>query len=187
MEAISLNMAASLVGVSKRTLWRHIDQGTLHAISAETPGEKTQVPLDEVLAMCALTLEAGDRDTILAADAGEAEAQCALGVLLLGAEQPCHAAPVLTLAARQLHLDAMCWLGRMSLGGWGIKRDLEQGLMWLSHAAVKGHGVARALTQFLQSDAGQALCAGDDPAALDAALDDIERAVLLEALERTAA
>ncbi len=57
--------------------------------------------------------------------------------------------------------------------------------MWLTHAGVKGHPLGQALAGFLQSEEGQALRAAGDQTPLDAALDQVERKVLLKALQET--
>ncbi|MBK1718642.1 tetratricopeptide repeat protein [Thiocystis violacea] len=186
MPSISLSTASSITGLTKRTLWRHIEHGSLSSISAREPGEKTRVRLEDVLPLACLPLEPEDHAVILEADGGDAVAQCDLALMFLAADRPADAVPWLTLAAKPFYPDAMCYLGRGYLSGAGVARDEEAGLMWLSHAATKGHPLAQALTRFLQSPAGQQRLAAQDQAALDAALDAVERQVLLKVMRETA-
>lgn len=78
----------------------------------------------------------------------------------------------------------MCWLGRCYLTGQGIDRNHDLGLMWLTHAAVKGHPIARAWVGFLQAEEGQRLLSAPDGLALTQALDALERQVLLGVLNQ---
>lgn len=186
MNLISLSTAVAITGLTKRTLWRHIDKGSLSAASADEPGEKTLVHLEDVLPMSCLSVEPEDRAILVAADRGEAVAQCDLAILLLNADRPAAAILWFTLSARQFYADAMCFLGRCYLSGEGIRRDVDTGLMWLSQAAAKGHPLAEGQMAFMLSPAGRQLRAAEDPTALDAALDDIERRILLQTLAETA-
>lgn len=185
MLSISLNTAASITALSKRTLWRHIEKGSLSALSPLEAGGQTRVSLSRVLPLSSLTLEPGDEAVIVAADAGEAVAQCDLAIMLLTAKHPKEAIYWLTLSAKQFYPDAMCFLGQHYLSGVGVSRDPEVGLMWLSQAATKGHLIAEGMLAFLLSPAGQQQTQVD-PAALDAALNKIGYEILLQALNETA-
>ncbi len=186
MPSICLNTAIAITGLSRRTLWRRIGDGRLSALGAHEPGEKTRVRLDDVLPLSCIPLEPEDQAVIVAADGGDAQAQCDLALIFLASNRPADAVPWFTLAAKQFHPDAMCYLGRAYLSGAGVARDAEAGLMWLSHAATKGHPLAQAVTRYLQSPAGQQRLAARDPTALDAALDEVERQVLLKVMRETA-
>jgi uncharacterized protein len=186
MSSISLSTASSITGLTKRTLWRHIEQGSLTSISAREPGEKTRVRLEDVLPLACLPLEPEDHRVIVEADGGDAVAHCDLALIFLAANRPADAVPWLMLAAKQFYPDAMYQLGRAYLSGAGVTRDEDSGLMWLSHAATKGHLLAQALVRFLQCLAGQQRLTARDQAALDAALDEVERQALLKVMQETA-
>ncbi|NEX16516.1 MAG: hypothetical protein C1943_07790 [Halochromatium sp.] len=182
MASICLDTATSITGLTKRTLWRRIRNGTLKTVNTHRPGEKTRVRFDDVLALSRLTLEPEDTEMILAADGGEAEAQCELGLLLWSISHGKDACYWLTLAAKQFHPNAMCYLGRGHLCGEFGMPDEDSGTLWLSQAAVKGHAIAQHLLRFLQSPQSQPLREGADTNTLSKALDTIERRVILEAL-----
>ncbi len=182
MDAIRLDTAAALTGLSKRTLWRRLAGGALCAVDGAA-GEATRVRLDEVLACSPLRLEAEARSMILDADRGAAPAQCELALLLLEHGWVTAAVAWLEKAARQLDAEALYWLGRCSLAGTGMAADEAAGMEWLRQAARRGHVIAPQLMRHLQDPARPA----QSPAELAAALDAIERAVVLQALHDTAA
>lgn len=186
MPSICLNTAIAITGVSRRTLWRRINEGGVSTLGKHEPGEETRLNLDDVLALSSLPLEAEDRAVIVDADGGDAVAQCELALIFLAAHRPADAVPWLTLAAKQFYPDAMCYLGRGYLSGEGVPRDENAGILWLSQAAAKGHPLAQHLMLFLQSPKGQQWLATHEPKALDAALDAIERKAILNALQETA-
>ena len=186
MPSISLNTAIAITGLSKRTLWRRIGEGRILRIEPHAMGEDARLNLDDVLPLSSLPLEPEDRAVIIEADAGDAVAQCELAVILLTADRARDAVPWMTRAAKQRYPDAMCYLGRFCLTGEAMPRDEEAGLMWLTQAGDKGHPLGQALAQFLQSQEGLALRAAGDQTALDAALDRVEREVLLRVLQETA-
>jgi uncharacterized protein len=187
MPSISLNTATSITGLTKRTLWRHIHRGSLVAINANESGEKTQVRLIDIVPLACLPLSDIEQKIIIAADAGDAVAQTDLALLFFTAARPADAVLWLSRAAEQHYPDAMCYLGRCYLTGTGVTASADTGAVWLSHAAIKGHPLAQALTQWLQSAAGQTVQAMADQAILDAALDQIERETLLRWLHSAAA
>ncbi|NEX23098.1 sel1 repeat family protein [Thiorhodococcus mannitoliphagus] len=185
MPSICLNTAISITGLSRRTLWRRIGEGGVATLGTHGPGEETRLSLDDVLPLSSLPLKQEDRSLILAADDGDAESQCCLALVFFTAHQPAEAVRWLTRAAKQLYPDAMCYLGRCYLSGEGIERDDDAGILWLSQAAAKGYPLAQQLMRFLLSPKGQQLLAAHELKALDAALDDVERQVLMKALVDT--
>jgi TPR repeat protein len=131
-------------------------------------------------------LESEDLEVIAAADSGDPLAQCELAILFLSAKRPAEAITWFTFSAKQFYADAMCFLGRHYLSGEGVSRDEKAGLLWLSRAATKEHPVAQALIAFLQRPEGQQRLKAQDQVALDKMLDNIERRILLTALQETA-
>ena len=75
MAYITLNTAVALTGLSKRTLWRRIADGQLHAQGGADQGEHARVQLNDVVALSRLRLDPEDRALIVDADACKAEAQ----------------------------------------------------------------------------------------------------------------
>lgn len=184
MPSICLNTAIAITGLSRRTLWRRIREGSISALGTHGPGEETRLNLDDVLPLCSLPTGPDECEIIIKADQGDAIAQSDLAILLLMAGRPAEAIPWFTLSAKQFYPDAMRFLGRLYLSGEGAERNVDMGVMWLNHAAIKGHQIAQAFTVFLQSPKGQSLL--QDQAALDTALDDVERKVILQVLAETA-
>jgi len=185
MYYISLNTAAALTGLTKRTLWRYIDSGRISALSTSQPGAKTQIPLQDVLDLSGLAIAPEHYPTLVDADRGDPIAQCDLGILLLSAQRPTDAIPWFQRSANAFYPDAMCRLGRAYLAGEGVEYNPELGLRWIKGAARKGHPLAQSLYAFLRGPTGQELLCAQGPSALTAlnqALDDIERQTLLNAL-----
>lgn len=183
MAYITLNTAVSITGLSKRTLWRRIADGQLRVHGASSGGgEHTRVRLDDVVALSPLRLEADDRALIAQADAGSAEAQCDLALLLLARNLPAEAVRWLALAAKQNYPEAMHQLGRCYIAGRGVAANEALGVEWISRAAALGHSTARPLARYLMDPSRPAL----DGAALEARLDAIEREQVLAVLRETA-
>ena len=185
MSFISLNTAISITGLSRRTLWRRIADGSLRQEGGGRempPGAATRVALDDVLALSPLKLAAEDRALIEDADAGGPEAQCDLALLLLGQDQAAEAVAWLRKAAQNLYPEAMHWLGRCHVAGTGVAADEAVGIDWIAQAARRGHATAAHMLRFLEDPARPAL----DATALEAVLDGIEREVVLQTLTEQA-
>jgi TPR repeat protein len=179
---ISLNTASAITGLSKRTLWRRIGDGTLRTEEAGAPGEQTRVAMDDLEALSRFHLDRADRDLLAWADAGNPEAECELALLFLAEGLAAEAVTWLEKAARRLYPEAMHWLGRCHLAGNGVPANEAEGTAWIAKAARHGHLTAQHLLRYLQDPARPALA----PAALEAALDDIERRLVFDALNETA-
>lgn len=183
---ISLFTAESMTGLSRRTLWRRVGEGVLHTETAQVePGDAARVDVDEVIKLSALRLEHADRALIVDADRGVAAAQCDLGLLLLtlpGGGQSPLAVKWFERAARQAYPEAMYWLGRLQVAGTGCAPNERGGIDWIARAANQGHVIARAMVAYIYDAARPA----QTPVELDAALEVIERRVVLGRLEETA-
>ncbi|NKN33627.1 tetratricopeptide repeat protein [Marichromatium bheemlicum] len=175
-----------MTGLTKRTLWRYIQDGRLSAIR-EGRGKRTSVPLTEVLALIERSLDAEARALVLAADGGDAEAQCDLALRLLELDRPVAAREWFTRSARAGYADAMCWLARDLLVGRCGGRDDAAGVLWLSQAAAAGSSLAEAMLVALHGEGCRRARAEADLAAVDEQLDAVERRVLTQALRETAA
>ncbi|MBO8087596.1 MAG: sel1 repeat family protein [Marichromatium sp.] len=185
MPSIHLNTATTITGLTRRTLWRYIKDSRLHPLHTPSNG-KTRLDLDEVLALRGTQLDSDDEALVLAADAGEPEAQCDLGIWLLERDRPKAARDWFRLAARAGHADAMCWLGRDLLLGEGGAPDQAEGMRWLHQAAALELPLAMELVTTLLGADGERGRASGDRQALRELLDAVERRVLLGALEATA-
>lgn len=75
----------------------------------------------------------------------------------------------------------MHWLGRCHIAGNGVPADEKTGADWIAKAASRGHSTASHMVRYLESPDRP-----HDPAAVEAALDAIERRVILAVLDETA-
>ena len=100
--------------------------------------------LSEVQAHICIAMNPEDMDYLLRADQGDALAQDDMGQLFLSAGKFEAALYWLQLAAQQNHPDAMQCLGRCYLGGDGVPKDENLGMMWIAKAAAHGHVIAQA-------------------------------------------
>lgn len=150
-QAISLDTVVQLATVSRRTLWRRVQEGQIGRCGTDERG-RALLALKDVAALLAIRLEEeGDADLLMAADQGDGEAQNELGILCLEQNEPMLALHWFNLAAEHEHSDAMHYLCRLyaagikdSGGGWALEPSLSEAFMWLSRAAKHGHVIARA-------------------------------------------
>ena len=148
--AVSVDTAATLMDISKRTLWRHLADGQ-YSPQPKDPQGRTVLLLSEVAPKFSIELLPGDGNpdtddyALLAlADQGDANCQADFAVLLLEQEKPGLAAHWFALAAEKEHPDAMHHLSVLYQTGQGVKRSEETAMVWRSRAAAAGHKIARA-------------------------------------------
>ena len=175
---VSLNMAAAITGVSKRTLWRRIAEGVVQAYAGGA-GEKTLVDVAELRQAACIPLTDEDVALIFAADNNRAEAQCELGLMFLAAGRSDEALVWLRQAADKYYGEAMYWVARLQLEGAGMEQDIEAARHGFERAADYGHVLARHALEALTA------CAQDDTLDPLAAVDAAERAVVAQVLEET--
>lgn len=141
MASISLNTAAAITERSKRT-WqrRRVDDGS---VRGGDPTMRATVDLEDVEPLITIAMNADDLGRVVAADAGDPEAQNDVAMLFLAAGRHKAAVYWLELAAEQGYADAMHHLGRCHLEGLGVPRDEHLAVMWIAKAAAHGHAIAR--------------------------------------------
>lgn len=144
--------------------------------------EYTRVQLEDVIALSPLRLDEDDCALIAAADAGSADAQCDLGLLLLTQNHPTEAVAWFTRAANQTYPEAMHQLGRCYISGRGLEANQGLGIEWISRAAALGHRTARPMAHYLMDPSRPRL----DAATLEARLDALEREQVMAVLNETA-
>lgn len=148
---ISLASAEHLLQKSKRTLWRRLAEGGFARGADDAEGRATVVLSEALLAEAGLPQTLSE--TLLAADRGDKQAQCDLGVFCLEAAKPTAARYWLNAAGDQGHADALHWLGMAHLSALlGSDSDNNQGLMFLAKAAAHGHVIARQQMEALQAE-----------------------------------
>lgn len=148
-QAISLDTAVELATVSRRTLWRRVQEGKVGRAGSDARGRALLV-LDDLRALLAIRLEdEADAGLLVDADQGSSEAQNELGILCLEQSQPLLAVYWFNQAAEQGHADAMYHLSRLYLhgfdqlwGGGGLAPNASEAFVWLSKAALQGHAIA---------------------------------------------
>lgn len=158
MTLISLNTAAQLAGVSKRTLWRRIAASTLSASRSADPQGRTLLSLADIAKDIGLTLDGEVIAAILGADTGLARDQLELALIFLEAGLPDKALPWLRLAVKQGDADAMLILGETQLEGRGA--DTKADLIWIRRAAIAGHPLALAIMEALPGQLSRQECPG---------------------------
>ena len=147
MTLISLNTAAHLMGVSKRTLWRRIAAGNLLVSRSADSQGRTLLSLDAIAGDLGLPLNGEVIATILNADAGLAKDQLELALRFLESGRTVQALPWLELAAQQGDADAMLTVGEVQLES--SKDDPAVSLNWIRRAAIAGHPLALAIMEAL--------------------------------------
>lgn len=145
MQTIHFNTAMAITGLSRSSLWRRI---SANQASSETVGEAkghthTRIDLDSAMAWAELNLNDDDRELILSADTGNADAQCDLGLLMLESGYPQRAIYWLEKSAMQGYADAMQWLGKCYARGEGIEKDDAKAVEWIKKAAQHGSAIAQ--------------------------------------------
>lgn len=157
---VSVDTAAMLMAVTKRTLWRHLAEGQYSHLPKDPQG-RTVLWIHEVAAKFIIKLLPGDGvpDTddyalLARADQGDANCQCDFAIFLMEQEQYALAAHWLTLAARAGggHPDAMHHLSALYETGLGVQRCEETAMVWRSKAAQQGHLIAKAQLDALQNE-----------------------------------
>lgn len=152
--AISLDAAAMVTRVSKRTLRRRLSDGQIGRQENDSEG-RTMLNFEDLIPMLCVPIGPEDHNLLIEAAAGDVEAQNDLALLFLEAGKPEIGLHWLTMAADQGNPDAMHHLSKLYIKGVGTSKDENAGLMWLAKAASMGHFIAnqqvKALTQFRHS------------------------------------
>ncbi len=140
---ISLDTAAVVAGVTKRTLWRWLGSGVIEHRGLDERGRARLAYADIKPKLC-ITFEDADIDLLVEADQGCSDAQNDLGILCLEQERADTALYWFNLAADQGHADAMHFLSKMYQSGDGVERSETTTLLWRVKAAEAGHVIAKA-------------------------------------------
>ena len=139
---ISLDTACAISEMSKSTWWRRIAKGDFTRVADDARG-RAMLLWSEVEPHICVPIEPEDKEFILLADAGDAEAQDDIGQLFLMSEKYQAAIYWFEQAAQQNNADAMQWLGHCYINGKGVPKDENLGIMWLAKAAALGHVIAQ--------------------------------------------
>lgn len=151
MTSISLDTAIIVTERSKSTWRRRLAEGELVKIDAD--GKRTMLSLSDVRPLICIEMSEEDLDFLVAADAGDAEAQDDMGQMFLAAGKTEIAIHWLQLSARQDYPNAMQCLGQCYASGTGVPKDDNLAIMWIAKAAAHGHAIAMAQMQGLRPGA----------------------------------
>jgi hypothetical protein len=147
---ISLDTTCVITETSKSTWRRRIAKGDFTRVSDDTRGRAMLLWSEVELHIC-IPIEPEDKQFILLADAGDAEAQDDIGQLFLMSEKHQAAFYWFQQAAQQNNPDAMQWLGHCYVNGKCVQNDENLGIMWIAKAAALGHVIAQGLMNGLIS------------------------------------
>jgi len=139
---ISLDTVCAITEMSKSTWRRRIVKGDFTRLADDARG-RAMLLWSEIEPHICVPIEPEDKQFILLADAGDAEAQVDIGQLFLMSEKYQAAFYWLEQAAQKNNPDAMQWLGHCYINGKGTLKDENLGLMWLAKAAALGHELAQ--------------------------------------------
>lgn len=140
-DTISLEAAIAMTGISKRTLWRRVSDGTIAKHKEDSRG-RAMLAFAQIVGLMELALSEKDLRLIVEADSGDANAQADAGAMFFLAGRFGAAVYWLDLAAAQGNADAMQWLGNCHASGLGVPKDESLAIMWIAKAASLGHPVA---------------------------------------------
>ncbi|WP_285259258.1 tetratricopeptide repeat protein [Halopseudomonas bauzanensis] len=142
MQAISLDTAILITGISKRTLWRRVTENQITRLDTDERG-RAMIAFDEIAPLITLPIEPADYELLIDADAGDPDAQNDLAQLFLELYLLEIGLYWLNQAVGQQHPDAMHNLAKLYIKGQGVEKDQNTGLMWLAKAAAHGHVIAK--------------------------------------------
>ncbi|MDR0529634.1 MAG: hypothetical protein LBG69_08515 [Zoogloeaceae bacterium] len=167
MSFISLEASIPLTGLSRRTLWRRIADGTLRKLendgqeeegreefSSREGSPRALLSLSRVLELAGLRLDEKTSERLLAADRGNAEEQLFMGQYFYAQERYALAVYWFQLAAARGSADAMHCLGKCYAFGHGAEKNEELAWMWVAKAAAHEHVIAqRQMRELLEQQA----------------------------------
>lgn len=142
MDAISLDTAILITGISKRTLWRRVTEGQITRLDTDERG-RAMIAFDEIAPLITLPIEPADYELLIDADDGDPDAQNDLAQLFFDIDLLEIGLYWLKQAVDQEHPDAMHNLAKLYIKGQGVEKDQNTGLMWLAKAAAHGHAIAQ--------------------------------------------
>ena len=144
-DVVSIDTAALMMDLSKRTLWRRLSAGTLQRHSMDERGRVMLALADIAAHFCVqLSGEPADRALLIEADKGDSAAQNDVALLLLEQNRPDIALQWFLLAAQQQHADAMHYLSELYQQGLGGERCENTAMLWRAKAASQKHLIADA-------------------------------------------
>lgn len=149
-DSISLEASIAMTGISKRTLWRRVSDGTIAKHKEDSRG-RAMLAFAQIAGLMELALSEEDLHLIVEADSGDANAQADVGAMFFLAGRFGAAVYWLDLAVVQGNADAMQWLGNCHASGLGVPKDESLAIMWIAKAASLGHPVARQQIQGMRA------------------------------------
>lgn len=148
MKVISLDTAVAVTGISKRTWWRRISDGSVQKLAADAKG-RALVSVADFQSSMARPILTDDLELVMKADSGDPAALNDLGQLLHSQGKIEAGFRFVTMSAEAGCADAMQWLGRAHAGGMGVEPNANLSLSWIARSAASGHSIATAQMQGL--------------------------------------
>lgn len=149
-KAISLDTAAIVTDVSKRTLWRWINDKKIMRQENDKRG-RAMLKINDIAPMFCVQILPEDYVLLADSDNEKANAQNDLAILFLEQNRPDIAQYWLHSAAENQHPDAMQYLSELYLKGIGVKKCKNTALMWLAKAASKKNTISeKQLSSWMQ-------------------------------------
>jgi TPR repeat protein len=148
LSVISLDTACAITDISRSTWRRRIGKENNMRATDDARG-RVMLLWSAVAPYICVPIEPEDKQLILLADDGVADAQNDIGQLFLIAGKHKAAFYWFGQAAQQNNPDAMQWIGLCHVNGKGVPADENLGIMWIARAAALGHVIAQAQMQGL--------------------------------------
>ncbi|HEY2256400.1 MAG TPA: hypothetical protein VGI11_12245 [Variovorax sp.] len=147
---ISIQAAIAITGLSQRTWWRRIEDGTVRKDRPDARG-RARIALEDLIELVDCRLSAEDKAVLALADAGNADAQADIGEMFFVEGRHQAGRYWLELAAEQGNANAMQCLARCYLSGEGVPKNEHMAMRWLAEAAARGHAIALGQMQALRN------------------------------------
>lgn len=141
-KAISLDTAVTLTNISKRTIWRRLNDRKITRTGTDTRG-RTMLDLNDIISMLPFSISEEDYELLTGVDNSDPNAQNDLALLFMECNKFESAHYWFKQAADQQHADAMQNLSTLYQKGLGVEKNQSEALVWLSKAATQGHIIAK--------------------------------------------
>lgn len=140
--SISLDTAAIVTELSKRTWQRRLANGDVKRLPDDTRG-RSMISLIDIQPLICIPMNEEEVELLISADSGAAISQSDIGQLFAVSGKNEVAVYWFKQAAEQNNADAMQWLGIAYASGKGVAKDEHLALMWIAKSASLGHEIAK--------------------------------------------
>lgn len=141
-KSISIDTVVILTNISKRTIWRRLNDRKIIRTGTDTRG-RTMLDLNDIISMLPFSISEDDYELLTGVDNSDPNAQNDLAQLFMECNKFESAHYWFRQAADQQHADAMQNLSTLYHKGLGIEKNKSEALTWLLKAATQGHIIAK--------------------------------------------